>query len=93
MKRSVCTGVVVLAVAGSSTRHLRQQAERPVVADHLGRDGRLPRGFADVHFFSGVQRLSSSALLSTLTLDIAIAAPATTGLSAPKAASGMPTTL
>mmetsp|Transcript_21397 Transcript_21397/g.82981 ORF Transcript_21397/g.82981 Transcript_21397/m.82981 type:complete len:93 (+) Transcript_21397:614-892(+) len=41
----------------------------------------------------GRQRANSSALLTTLTLDRAIAAPASTGLSAPKAASGMPTTL
>jgi hypothetical protein len=40
------------------------------------------------------RQVSSSALLTTLTLlDSAIAAPATTGLSRPKAASGMPTTL
>ena len=38
-------------------------------------------------------RLSSSALLITLTLLSAIAAPANTGLSMPNAASGMPTTL
>ena len=41
----------------------------------------------------GLQRRSSSALPTTLTLDKAIAAPASTGLKAPKAASGMPTTL
>jgi hypothetical protein len=38
-------------------------------------------------------RCSSSALPTTLTLLKAIAAPAITGLSRPKAASGMPTTL
>jgi hypothetical protein len=38
-------------------------------------------------------RFSSSALLTTLTLDIAIAAPANTGDRKPSAASGMPTTL
>jgi hypothetical protein len=42
---------------------------------------------------AGRQRRSSKALLTTLTLDSAIAAPATTGLSRPKAASGIPTTL
>ena len=36
---------------------------------------------------------SSSALVTTLTLLKAIAAPAITGLSRPNAASGMPTTL
>jgi hypothetical protein len=41
----------------------------------------------------GVQPRSSSALVTTLTLLNAIAAPATTGLSRPDAASGMPTTL
>ena len=39
------------------------------------------------------QRLSSSALEITLTLDSAIAAPATTGLKNPSAARGMPATL
>ena len=39
------------------------------------------------------QRRSRSALPTTLTLLRAIAAPATIGLSSPKAASGMPTTL
>ena len=46
------------------------------MADHLGRDARLARRFADVHA-CGFQRLSSSALVTTLTLDSAIAAPAT----------------
>ena len=46
-----------------------------------------------VQFRAGFQRCSSSALLTTLTLDSAIAAPAITGLSSPNAASGMPTTL
>ena len=41
----------------------------------------------------GCQRRSSSAFTITLTLDAAIAAPATTGLSRPKAAKSMPTTL
>lgn len=38
-------------------------------------------------------RDSNSALLTTLTLDSAMASPAQTGLSNPKAASGMPITL
>ena len=41
----------------------------------------------------GLHRLSSSALLTTLTLDMAIAAPATMGVKKPKAASGIPTAL
>src|SRR5690606_1031483 len=41
----------------------------------------------------GRQRRSSRVLLTTLTLDRAMAAPAITGLSRPAAASGMPTTL
>ena len=41
----------------------------------------------------GRQRLSSKALLITLTELMAIAAPATTGLRKPSAASGMPATL
>ena len=40
----------------------------------------------------GLKRPSSSALLIMLTEDSAIGAPATTGLSRPKAASGRPTT-
>jgi len=39
------------------------------------------------------KRFSSSALLTTDTLDSAIAAPANTGVSTPSAASGMPTML
>jgi len=42
---------------------------------------------------AGRQRLSSKALLITLTELAAMAAPASTGFSTPKAASGMPTTL
>ncbi len=42
---------------------------------------------------AGFQRLSSNALLTTLTELNAIAAPAITGLSKPKAASGIPTRL
>ena len=41
----------------------------------------------------GVQRRRSSVFDTTLTLENAMAAPATTGLSSPAAASGMPTTL
>ena len=41
----------------------------------------------------GCQRLSNSALLTTETELIAIAAPAMTGLSIPITASGMPSTL
>ena len=41
----------------------------------------------------GFQRRRSRALPTTLTLEKAIAAPATIGLSRPKAASGMPITL
>ena len=41
----------------------------------------------------GRQRLSSKVLLTTLTELSAIAAPASTGLSRPSAASGMPTVL
>ena len=43
--------------------------------------------------FSGRQRDSHSALLTTLTLLSAMAAPASMGLSPPSAASGMPMTL
>lgn len=43
--------------------------------------------------WSGLQRDNHSALLTTLTLLSAMAAPASMGLSPPKAASGMPMTL
>lgn len=43
--------------------------------------------------FQGRQRLSQSALRTTLTLLKAMAAPARMGLSPPRAAMGMPTTL
>ena len=45
------------------------------------------------HSESPFQRRSNEAFITTLTLLNAIAAPAITGLSRPKAASGMPTTL
>src|SRR5690554_1063789 len=54
------------------------------------------KGFDDTHFeepAAGFQRVSKSALVTTLTLLNAIAAPAITGFSSPNAASGMPTRL
>ncbi|MNH46763.1 hypothetical protein D3C79_1096830 [compost metagenome] len=51
---------------------------------------------ADIHWASssggvaGFQVFSNNALLTTLTLDRAMAAPASTGLSMPKAARGIP---
>ena len=49
--------------------------------------------FGAAHRGAPFQRRSSSALLTTLTLLKAMAAPAITGLNRPNAASGMPTTL
>ena len=51
--------------------------------------------FTDIHraLPDGRQRRSSKALLTTLTLENAMAAPAITGFSQPSAASRMPTTL
>ena len=49
--------------------------------------------FNGCHFAAAFQRRNSSALLTTLTLLKAIAAPAITGLKSPKAASGTPTRL
>ena len=43
--------------------------------------------------FAGRHRRSKSALVTTLTLESAIAAPAYTGVRKPNAASGSPTTL
>ena len=93
----------VLPVAGVGAMHGGQQAQRFVMADHLGRHARLAGGLADVersvvdhgggHFEVPFQRRSSSAFITTLKLLKAMAAPAITGLSRPKAARGMPTTL
>ena len=86
---------VVLPVARQRAVAVPDQADAFVVADHLGRYPAGAGDFADVHFVppSGRQRLSSKALLTTLTLEKAIAAPAITGFNRPAAASGMPTTL
>src|SRR5258705_9777510 len=94
--------VAVLPVAGFGARHLGQEPERFVVPNHLGRYAGACRCFADVQPFRRrpcyvhrslpFHRRSVSALVTTLTLLKAIAAPAITGLSRPKAASGMPTT-
>ncbi len=72
-----------------------EEADAFVMADHLGRHAAGAGDFADVHFSppAGRQRLSVSALVTTLTLENAIAAPAITGFRKPSAASGMPTTL
>ena len=58
-------------------------------------DVKASNGLAGVHSSrrAGRQRLSVSALVTTLTLENAIAAPAITGLRKPAAASGIPTTL
>ena len=91
--------VAVAPVTRVGARHRRQQAERLVVPHHLGLDARTRSGFTDVeclgtiHRGAPFQRRSSSALPTTLTLLKAIAAPAITGFSKPKAANGMPTTL
>ena len=82
------------AVAGVGALRRANQADRLVVANHLGRYARRRRGFTDIHALAfGRQRVSSSALATTDTLDKAIAAPASMGLSRPKAASGTPTRL
>src|SRR3989344_1267378 len=71
-----------------------EQANGLVVTDHLCAQAAMAGRLADVHRLSsrssGFQVFNSSALLTTLTLDNAIAAPASTGLRNPKAASGMP---
>ena len=65
------------------------QSNRLIMADHLGRNAGCPRGFTDIHG-RGRQRESNSALVNTLTLEAAMAAPAIGGESRPKAASGTP---
>src|SRR5690606_20295065 len=93
----------------AAVRALRRRHETDgfVIACHLHRHAGAFGRFADTvqavapgfgHFRfhrspPGFQRRSVSALVTTLTLDMAIAAPATTGLRKPSAASGMPITL
>src|SRR5688572_21485304 len=99
-------GLVIEPVAGLRSLGLVQEADRFVVPDHLGRDGggfrRLPDGHfpPDGHVLRhrtspkrNRQRLRLSALVTTVTLLSAIAAPATIGVRPPIAASGMPSTL
>jgi hypothetical protein len=84
-------------VAGWRARGGANEPDRLVVADQLGRDAGRLRRLPDVHRrlldVGGAQPRSSNALVTTLTLLSAIAAPATTGLNRPNAASGMPMTL
>src|SRR5690606_10658954 len=86
--------LAVQPIAAGGATGARHKADGFVIARHLHRHagalGRLadgvqpfaPRvGHARLHRFPpGFQRRSVSALVTTLTLDIAIAAPATTGL-------------
>ncbi|MCY1172786.1 hypothetical protein D9M73_129300 [compost metagenome] len=71
-----------------------EQADGFVITDHLCAQATVAGRLADVHRLSsrslGFQVFNSSALLTTLTLDNAMAAPASTGLRKPNAASGMP---
>ncbi|MNN86413.1 hypothetical protein D3C81_2038300 [compost metagenome] len=71
-----------------------EQADRLVIADHFRAQATVSGRLTDVHRCSsrslGFQVFNSNALLTTLTLDNAMAAPASTGLRKPNAASGMP---
>ncbi|MNV79341.1 hypothetical protein D3C71_1728870 [compost metagenome] len=76
---------LVQAVAAVAARGGLEQADGLVVTDHLGAEPAAAGGLADVHGASwvllvGFHALSHSALLTTLTLDRAMAAPASTGL-------------
>ncbi|MNE80875.1 hypothetical protein D3C80_1774850 [compost metagenome] len=81
-------------IAAVGTMGGLEQADGFVIADHLRAQAALAGRLADVHRLSssclGVQNFNSNALLTTLTLDSAMAAPASTGLRNPNAARGMP---
>ncbi len=83
----------ILAVV--TARAARAGLLSPPARAFPGAVARHRRGAAGARGDAGLrrQRRSSSAFATTLTLLSAIAAPATTGLSSPKAASGIPTTL
>src|SRR5690606_28844111 len=77
--------LIVVAVSRVPTGGLGYEADRLVVTDHPRRDSGALRGLADIHRdFSyaadGRQRRNVRAFATTLTLEKAIAAPATTGL-------------
>lgn len=106
MRRRGCAAGVICADPAPAPRHrrthrvIRLAATRPDLGDGSS-DGldcrcaevrRVPRQ-SRVRVGGGLQRRSIRAFVTTLTLLKAIAAPASIGLSSPKAASGMPTTL
>ncbi len=70
----------------------RDQSNRLIMTDHLGGNARCPGRVTDIHD-RGRQRESNNALVSTLTLEAAMAAPAMGGESKPSAASGTPSRL
>ncbi|MNI68636.1 hypothetical protein D3C73_1243450 [compost metagenome] len=75
---------LVQAVAAVAAGGRFEQAYGFVIADHLGAEPAAAGGLADIHGAScevlvGFQVLSHKALLTTLTLDSAMAAPASTG--------------
>jgi hypothetical protein len=85
----------IIVVGTAETAGSLPMASRPFVLASAGsRRGQGVAWAVSVQGHAcGLQRRSSRVLLTTLTLDSAITAPATTGSSRPAAASGMPTTL
>src|SRR5688572_651728 len=83
--QGVHVGVIIVVVPGVAPRGFGNESDGLVVADHpLGDSGPL-RGLANVHrvvswLAEGRQRRNVRAFATTLTLENAMAAPATTGL-------------
>src|SRR6516162_9548456 len=86
--------LVIDTVVPVAPSRLGDESDALVVADGLRRNAGAPGEDADIHvFLPPCQRRSSSELPTTLTLESAIAAPASMGESPPRAASGSITRL
>ena len=85
----ICLGIDAVVIGAAPSR---DQSNRFLMTDHFGGNARCCGSLTDIHGL-GRQRESSSAFVSTLTLEAAIAAPAMGGDSKPSAASGTPSRL
>src|SRR5215472_8398922 len=86
--------LVIDAVVPVAPPRLGNEPDALIVADSLRRNAGAPGEDADIHvFLPPCQRRSSSELPTTLTLERAMAAPASMGESPPRAASGSITRL
>src|SRR4051812_22441944 len=91
--RSRLQGHVYVRHTGYRLQHPRDASDAPLATHALHVEFRVVHSsFLSIHD-AGLNRRNRSALLTTETELIAIAAPAITGLSNPTAASGMPSTL